>query len=64
MTKATIERRFTQDGFRPLTEGYQPGSNVPLQKGYTPSSSPVAQPATPKPPSGGSSAAKPASKQA
>jgi len=49
-------KHMTQDGFRPLTEGYQPGSQI-LQKGFVP----VSTGATPaKPPSGGSSVAKPA----
>ncbi len=43
------------DGYRPLTEGYQPGSQV-IQKGFTP---PASQ--QPPPPKGGSSASKPAS---
>jgi hypothetical protein len=45
----------TMHGFRPVTEGYQPGSQI-LQKGYVPmaSGTPVS------PPSGGSSAMKPA----
>ena len=47
---------MAQDSFRPLTEGYQPGSQI-LQKGY----SPVLSSATPAtPPRGGSSVAKPA----
>ena len=43
------------DGYRPLTEGYQPGSQI-IQKGFTPP--PARQPPLPK---GGSSATKPAS---
>lgn len=51
----------TQDGFRPLTEGYQPGAKIPLQRGYAPNGPDTAgAPPPPKPPRGGSSAAKPA----
>jgi hypothetical protein len=46
--------RLAMDGFRPVTEGYQPGSQI-VQKGYVPLAA-----ATPvSPPSGGSSAMKP-----
>ncbi len=53
MTKET--KHMAMDGFKPLTEGYQPGSQI-LQKGFVPlaSGTPVS------PPRGGSSAAKPA----
>lgn len=50
----------TQDGFAPATEGYQPGARLPLQKGYAPAASGAAGAQPPKPPSGGSSAVKPA----
>ncbi len=43
----------TMDGFRPITEGYQPGAQ--FQKGYAPQAVSKA----PKPPTGGSSASKP-----
>jgi hypothetical protein len=53
-------------GYRPLTEGYQPRHEMPdMIKGYTPSSAPGSQTGVPpSPPTGGSSAAKPAAKQA
>jgi len=60
MTKPDKETAL--NGYRPLTEGYQPSLQAPLQKGYTPPSATSTTP--PKPPSGGSSAAKPAAKQA
>ena len=54
MTKSSSARPQTaNDGYRPLTEGYQPGSQV-IQKGYTP---PVSH--QPPPPRGGSGAMKP-----
>lgn len=46
----------TMERFRPLTEGYQPGSQ--LQKGYA--STPTPTVSAPKPPTGGSSAFRPA----
>ncbi len=60
---AKSDRQTTHDGYRPITEGYQPGQAEPLQKGYTPATNASRnsqQP--PKPPSGGSSAAKPTQK--
>ncbi len=61
---AKSDRQMAQDGYKPLTEGYQPGRVLePLQKGYTPTSTSTnAQQAPPQPPSGGSSAAKPPQK--
>jgi hypothetical protein len=60
---AKSDRQMTQDGYRPLTEGYQPGRAQPLQKGYTPTSTSTStQQAPPPPPRGGSSAAKPPQK--
>jgi hypothetical protein len=51
---ANLQKAFpTMDGFRPITEGYQPGAQ--FQKGYTPQAVGKA----PKPPTGGSSASKP-----
>jgi hypothetical protein len=60
MTKSD---RLTHDGYRPITEGYQPGRPQPIQKGYAPvtNASGNAQ-QTPPPPRGGSSAAKPVKK--
>lgn len=54
-------KQMAQDGYKPITEGYQPGRGQPLQKGYTPTSSNGPTQQT-QPPSGGSSAAKPAQK--
>jgi hypothetical protein len=55
-------RGFAQDGYRPITEGYQPNNDPNVaQKGYVPA--PAASAAPLKPPSGGSSAKKPADKQ-
>ena len=46
---------MARDSFRPLTEGYQPGSQMPL-KGFAP----ISTGATPaSPPRGGSSVTKP-----
>lgn len=60
---ATNDTRIAQHGYQPLTEGYQPGQNAALQKGYTPTpASSTAQSAPPPPPKGGSSAAKPSQK--
>jgi hypothetical protein len=54
---------MAQDDYEPLTEGYQPGKSTPLQKGYAPSTNgSQAQQTAPRPPSGGSSASKPAQK--
>lgn len=60
---AKPEHRMTHDGYTPATEGYQPGQPQVVQKGYTPApnaSSNAQQQA--RPPSGGSSATKPAKK--
>lgn len=57
------DRRMAEDGYQPITEGYQPGRPQPLQKVYTPvtnASRDAQQP--PPPPKGGSSAAKPGKK--
>ena len=54
-------KQMTQDAYKPITEGYQPGRGQPLQKGYTPTPANEAAQQT-QPPSGGSSAAKPAQK--
>lgn len=57
------DTQISRHGYQPITEGYQPGQADPLQKGYTPAtnaSRDAQQP--PRPPSGGSSAAKPAQK--
>lgn len=51
-------RTKTHDGYRPITEGYQPG-NV-LKKGYTPTTTSDSNSAQRTPPRGGSSAMKPA----
>lgn len=51
--KAASHRIMANDGYRPLTEGYQPGSQV-VQKGFNPPLS-----SQPPPPRGGSSASKP-----
>ena len=60
---AKSDRQMTHDGYRPITEGYQPGQAQPLQKGYTPATNASGGPQPPPPPpSGGSSAAKPAQK--
>ena len=55
MTKPS-DKRLAQDGYRPLTEGYQPGSQV-IQKGYTPSA--ASNYVQPPPPRGGSGVMKP-----
>ncbi len=56
-------RRMAQDGYQPITEGYQPGSGaLPLQKGYQRTGAMTTQAQKP-PPKGGSAAAKPAAKQ-
>ena len=60
---AISNRRMAQDGYRPITEGYQPGKGQPLQKGYTPTTNSGNAQSAPKPPSGGSSAAKPPTKK-
>ncbi len=61
MAKST--RGFAQDGYRPITEGYQPNIDPKdvIERGYVPQGR--GQGATPKPPSGGSSIKKPANKQ-
>ncbi len=51
--KPDPSRVLAQDGYRPLTEGYQPGSQV-VRPGFAPSTA-----RQPSPPSGGSSASKP-----
>ena len=53
--RPTSSRGTANDGYRPITEGYQPGSQV-VQKGFTPPASPP-----PPPPRGGSNAMKPGS---
>ncbi len=54
MAKSPSARPYTANGgYRPLTEGYQPGSQV-IQKGYAPPAS-----HQPPPPRGGSGAMKP-----
>jgi hypothetical protein len=54
---------MAQDGYKPITEGYQPGKPQAVQKGYTPATGGNAQQqSAPPPPSGGSSASKPLSK--
>ena len=56
MAKNDPARPYTSNGgYRPLTEGYQPGSQL-VQKGFTP---PASQ--QPPPPKGGSGAMKPSS---
>jgi hypothetical protein len=60
---AKPDRQMTHDGYRPITEGYQPGRGQPLEKGYKPGTAGGnAQQAAPPPPRGGSSATKPAQK--
>jgi hypothetical protein len=61
---AKPDTKTTHDGYRPITEGYQPGQGEPLAKGYIPTAGSAvdAQQTPPSPPSGGSSAAKPAQK--
>jgi hypothetical protein len=60
---ASSDRCMAQDGYKPITEGYQPGKPQPAQKGYTPATGGNAQQqSAPPPPSGGSSASKPPSK--
>ena len=56
--KSATQRVMANDGYRPLTEGYQPGSQV-IQKGFSP---PISR--QPPPPKGGSSASKPTSANA
>ena len=51
--RPTSHRGMANDGYRPITEGYQPGSQV-VQKGFTPPAS-----RQPPPPRGGSNAMKP-----
>ena len=59
---AKPSQQVSQHGYRPITEGYQPGEPRLAQDGYVPlASSAKSQP--PPPPKGGSSAAKPAQKQ-
>jgi hypothetical protein len=61
MVKST--RGFAQDGYRPITEGYQPKFDPKdtISRGFMPQGNSEAAPA--KSPSGGSSAKKPADKQ-
>jgi len=58
--------RPAQDGYQPITEGYQPGrvkATQTTQKAYAPiSNAGSTTQEAPRPPSGGSSAAKPAKK--
>lgn len=58
------DTQISRHGYRPITEGYQPGQAQPLQRGYVPATNggENAQQPAPPPPSGGSSAAKPAQK--
>jgi hypothetical protein len=58
---AGSDRRLAQDGYGPITEGYQPGKAQPLQKGHTTASTSgnAQQQSAPRPPNGGSSASKP-----
>ena len=56
--KPASHRVMANDGYRPITEGYQPGSQV-VQKGFTPPAS-----RQPPPPKGGSNATKPTSSSA
>jgi hypothetical protein len=62
---ADRERQAKRDEYRPITEGYQPGQPQPIRKGYVPASDggETVQSAPLPPPSGGSSAAKPAQKK-
>lgn len=62
MTKS--DSQIARQGYQPITEGYQPGQAQPVQKGYTPitNAGEDAPQAPPQPPSGGSSAARPAQK--
>ena len=53
--RPTSHRGMANDGYRPITEGYQPGSQV-VQKSFTPPAS-----RQPPPPKGGSNAMKPGS---
>ena len=53
--RPTSHRGMANDGYRPITEGYQPGSQV-VQKGFIPPAS-----RQPPPPKGGSNAMKPGS---
>ena len=60
---ADSDVQTSQHGYQPVTEGYQPGQQQPLSKGFQPFGSgaiPARPP--PTPPSGGSNAAKPAQK--
>jgi len=58
---ATSTRTATRDGYT-VTEGYQPRpASQPLQKGHRALT--TSRPSTPKPPKGGSSALKPASRK-
>ena len=61
---AITARMIAHDGNGPLTEGYQPGQALIAQYGYSPTANTGngSQSTAPKPPSGGSSAAKPATK--
>jgi hypothetical protein len=56
---AGSDRRTANDGYRPITEGYQPRKPQISQRGYTPAQSGNSGQQAPKPPSGGSSASKP-----
>jgi hypothetical protein len=33
---ARSDRRMAQDGYKPITEGYQPGKPQPVERGYSP----------------------------
>lgn len=60
---AKSPRGVDKDAYRPMTEGYQPSSNPKdaIKRGYVPEGDGKGAP--PKPPRGGSSVKKPASKQ-
>ena len=53
--RPTSSRGVANEAYRPITEGYQPGSQL-IQRGFTPPAS-----RQPPPPRGGSNAMKPGS---
>lgn len=59
------DQQISRHGYQPITEGYQPGQVQPIWRGSTRTAgaSETVQQAPSTPPSGGSSAAKPAQKK-